>query len=272
MLSQVNLTIDIIKISPFFYNVHHTSSKTMDTLRNIRLLFYVWVALLLHESTAETFIDEEASFLQCKKWDMSVNRALRFRFKTFLSNALLLYMDDQGKTNFLRVELSYGKLLLTVKHGSRFKAMSVDVGENLNDLLWHQVLLERSKGKMTVTLDRSEISFTSSREKTSFTIISPIYFGGLPPGLNSVTEPSVKLLNRFVGCVMDIEMLEDTAGQGKITKAVVESSNKVAAGCTNMCHENNRCQNNGRCLNKFTATACDCTATGFRGRTCDEGI
>ena len=162
----------------------------------------------------------------------------------------------------------------------RLKSMvTLLVGDHLNDLQWHRVLLERLKGKTTVTLDNQSTSRSTikSKEGTSLHIESPMYFGGLPPTLsaNSVTQPSVLLLNRFVGCMAEIEMFEFPAGQGKRRKDILDQSKEdskgIAPACTDMCEKDNICQNNGTCLNKFTTIACDCTATGFRGKTCEEG-
>lgn len=220
-----------------------------------------------------TFTNEQSSFLQLKKWNVLESRGLAFRFKTFRADALLLYMDDEGKSNFLRVELFQGKLRLTCSHGSRFGAMAVEIGDNLNDLVWHRILLERNKGKTMISLDSQSKSTVNSRDKTSLHIESSMYFGGLPPNLaaNSVTQPSVTLLKRFVGCITDIEMFEYSAGQGRRRKAILEDSNGIVAGCTDMCQKGNTCQNNGTCMNRFSTSECDCTGTGYRGETCEEG-
>ena len=206
---------------------------------------------------------------------MSDARCLRFRFKTFLPDALLLYMDDEGNTNFLRLELIRGKLRLTCSYGSRFGPMADETrGENLNDLAWHRVLVERNRDNTTIYLDNLPKLAVESREKKGLIVKSPIYFGGFPPnlGANRVTQPSVLLLNRFIGCIMDTEFLESSSEQGnKITKTSVEYSDEVIPGCTDMCERNNTCLNNGTCLNRFITTACDCTTTGFRGDTCERG-
>ena len=281
------MTSDVIKLTlaptterkpsqAFFSNVSSRKMRpTMDTLWNLRSLFalFFWISFAFRSVKAETFINEQTSFLQLKKWDIFESRGLGFRFKTFLSDALLLYMDDVGKSNFLRVELFQGKLRLTCSHGARFGAMAVEIGDNLNDLLWHRVLLERSKGKTTISLDSQSKSTVNSHENTNLNIESSMYFGGIPSRLaaNSVTQPSVLLLHRFVGCITDIAMFEYSAGQGQRENAVVEKSNEVIPGCNDMCEIDNKCQNDGLCLNRFTTSECDCTATGFTGKTCKEG-
>lgn len=285
--SRIYLTSDVSKTtfaptggSQVKQSVSNVSSRkmrrTMDTSWNLRCLFalFFWIFFVFHNVKAETFINEQTSFLQLKKWDSSESRGLGFRFKTFLSDALLLYMDDEGKSNFLRVELFQGKLRLTCSYGARFGAMAVEIGDNLNDLLWHRVLLERSRGKTTISLDSQSKSTVNSHENTNLHIESSMYFGGIPTArlaVNSVTQPSVLLLHRFVGCITDIDMFEYSARQGKRRNAVVEDSKDIIPGCTDMCQIDNKCQNNGMCLNRFTTSECDCTATGFSGKTCKEG-
>lgn len=249
----------------------------MENFLNVRVLLYLWMSLLLNRASSETFTNARTSYLQLKRWNVSEIKGLGFRFKTFLPDALLLYMDDQGQTNFLRVELFQGKLRLTCSYGSRYGAMAVEIGDNLNDLNWHYVLLERNNGKTTISLDNRSKSTINSREKTSLIIKSPMFFGGLPPNLspNRVTQPSVILLSRqsrFLGCVTDIELFEYSSGRGNRRKAIEENSDGIAAGCVDKCEKENKCQNNGTCLNRFTTTACDCTATGYRGEACEQGI
>ncbi|KAL9954976.1 hypothetical protein ACROYT_G042567 [Oculina patagonica] len=232
------------------------------------------MSFVLNRASSETFTNARTSFLQLKRWNVSETKGLGFRFKTFLPDALLLYMDDEGQTNFLRVELFHGKLRLTCSHGSRFGAMAVEIGDNLNDLNWHRVLLERNNGKTTISLDNRSKSTINSRERTSLIVKSPMYFGGLPPKLSAhrVTQPSVILLSRFLGCITDIELFEYSSGQGNRRKAIVEDSDGIAADCVDMCEKENKCQNNATCLNRFTTTACDCTATGYRGAACEQAL
>lgn len=248
----------------------------MDTVLNLRLLLYFWVSFVLQRASSETLTNSTTSFLQLKRWNVSETRGLGFRFKTFLPDALLLYMDDEGKTNFLRVELFQGKLRLTCSHGLRFGAMAVEIGDNLNDLVWHQVLLERNNSITTISLESGRSKSTvNSREETSLIIKSPMYFGGLPPNLNAnrVTQPSVTILSRFLGCITDIELFEySNSGQGNRRKGVLEKSDGIAPGCIDKCQRENTCLNNGTCLNRFTAIGCDCTATGYRGQACEQGI
>ena len=246
----------------------------MYAILNIRFLLYVWVSFILNRASAETLRNASTSFLQVKRWNVSETKGLGFRFKTILANALLLYMDDVGQTNFLRVELSKGRILLTCSHGTRSGAMATEVGENLNDLAWHQVLLEKNNGITTISVDNRWKSTIKSPEKTRLIIKSPMYFGGIPTRLsaNRLTQPSVILLNRFLGCIADIELVEHPAGRGNRRKAIVESSDGIAAGCIDKCENENTCLNNGTCLNRFITTKCDCTATGFRGAACEKGI
>ena len=228
---------------------------------------------MLNRASAETLINANTSFLQVKRWNVSETKGLGFRFKTILENALLLYMDDVGQTNFLRVELFKGRILLTCSHGTRSGAMAVEVGESLNDLAWHQVFLEKNDGITTISVDNRWTSTIESPEKTRLIIKSPMYFGGLPTKLvpNRLTQPSVILLSRFLGCIADIEIFEYPAGRGNRKKAVVENSDGIAPGCIDKCEEENNCLNNGTCLNRFITTECDCTATGFRGAACEQG-
>ena len=246
------------------------AANMMLTLRSLRVCLHFFVSLLVFQVSAITFINPRASFLQSTRWNASDFGALGFRFKTFLPDALLLYMVDRGDENFLRVDLSRGRLRLTCSR-SKLRVMSANIGENLNDLIWHQVLLERSEGSTTIYLGGRSRSILTD-DKVIFNMEGSMYFGGIPPSLskNNVIQSSVGNSKRFIGCMEDIKTF-DHRKRIKARKAVIVKSSGLSPGCLDACAKETPCKNSGRCLNRFLTAECDCTGTGFKGPACKDG-
>lgn len=103
-----------------------------------------------------------------------------------------------------------------------------------------------------------------------------LYLGGLPEnkaGLVFPTEVWTALLNYgFVGCVRDLFI----DGQSKDVRRMAES--QKATGVKPSCSKeapkqciSNPCLNNGVCREGWNRYVCDCSGTGFLGRSCERG-
>lgn len=103
-----------------------------------------------------------------------------------------------------------------------------------------------------------------------------LYLGGLPEnklGLVFPTEVWTALLNYgYVGCIRDLFI----DGQSKDVRRLAEI--QKAAGVKPSCSKeppkqclSNPCQNNGVCREGWNRYVCDCSGTGYLGRSCERG-
>lgn len=88
-------------------------------------------------------------------------------------------MDDEGNMNFLWFELIWGKLWFICSYGFWFGLMVDEIcGENLNDLVWYRVLVERNRDNIIIYLDNLLKLVVESWEKKGLIVKSLMYFGG----------------------------------------------------------------------------------------------
>lgn len=127
-----------------------------------------------------------------EKLTLNGQGSIAFKFKTTLSQGLLMYIDGKKTQkrdgNYLLIQLVQSKLVVKLQIGVRLESglldktptdLNITLGENLNDRMYHYVEVEISKGEVTVMLDHQSRSYTDQRGKT-LTLASPVYVGGVP--------------------------------------------------------------------------------------------
>ena len=227
-------------------------------------LLLAFVSLLaLKASSSLTFIDPRSSFAKFEKWDASSQGRLCFRFKTHLADCLLLYQVGKGRVNVLEIDLSRGKLHFSFSSG--IESTVVEIEERLNDIKWHEVVLERiNKRMVSISLD-GKLKKTMQIQADSLKTATSLYIGGLPR-----TDPLASpYKNRFIGCIEDLAFWQDS--QGVLKNATLVDSKGLITGCVDLCEKGRTCQNGGKCLNKFTTAECNCRHTAYDGSLCQHG-
>ncbi|CAH2267704.1 jg22235 [Pararge aegeria aegeria] len=73
---------------------------------------------------------------------------ISFRFRTHLSDALLLLAA--GKTDYCMIRLESGRLKLHINLGAGESELSSSKGINLNDTEWHYVSIIRREANLTM--------------------------------------------------------------------------------------------------------------------------
>uniref|UniRef100_A0A8C5PW47 Laminin subunit alpha 2 n=1 Tax=Leptobrachium leishanense TaxID=445787 RepID=A0A8C5PW47_9ANUR len=142
------------------------------------------------------------------RWNTNVS-TIMFKFKTFSSNALLMYLATKELKDFMSVELSDGRIKVSYDLGSG-TAFTVS-SKNHNDGKWKSFTLSRIQKQTNISivdLDTNEedrISTTSSGSNFGLNLKSDekIYFGGLPVLGNLRPEVNLK---KYAGCMKDIEV------------------------------------------------------------------
>ncbi|XP_078068970.1 laminin subunit alpha-2 isoform X6 [Mustelus asterias] len=142
------------------------------------------------------------------RWNPNVS-AIVFKFRTFTSDALLMYLATKDLRDFMSVELADGRIKVSYDLGSG--AVNVTSRGRHNDGKWKSFTLSR-------ILKQANISIRDiiNNKEESLVVISPgtnfglnlkadekIYFGGLPILQNLRPEVNLK---KYSGCLRDIEI------------------------------------------------------------------
>ncbi|XP_069831051.1 laminin subunit alpha-2 isoform X3 [Dendropsophus ebraccatus] len=148
------------------------------------------------------------------RWNPNIS-TIMFKFKTFTSDAMLLYLATTDLKDFMSVELSDGRIKVSYDLGSG--TASAVSKKNHNDGKWKSFTLSRIQKQANfsiVDLDTNEedkITTISAGSNFGLNLKADekIYFGGLP-GLASLS-PSMKArpevnLKKYAGCLKDIEI------------------------------------------------------------------
>lgn len=118
--------------------------------------------------------------------------------------------------------------------------------------------------------------FTASGESEILDLEGDMYLGGLPEnraGLILPTELWTAMLNYgYVGCIRDLFI----DGRSKNIRQLAEMQNAagVKSSCSRMSAkqcDSYPCKNNAMCKDGWNRFICDCTGTGYWGRTCERG-
>ncbi|KAL7992603.1 hypothetical protein Chor_016859 [Crotalus horridus] len=128
----------------------------------------------------------------------------------------------------------------------------------------------------TISVNSRRTPFTASGESEILDLEGDMYLGGLPEnraGLVLPTELWTAMLNYgYVGCIRDLFI----DGRSKNIRQLAEQQN--AAGVKSSCIRVNTkqcdsypCKNNAVCKDGWNRFICDCTGTGYWGRTCERG-
>uniref|UniRef100_A0A672JPX2 Laminin G domain-containing protein n=1 Tax=Salarias fasciatus TaxID=181472 RepID=A0A672JPX2_SALFA len=146
------------------------------------------------------------------RWNPNVS-TITFKFRTFSSEALLMYLATEDMKDFMSLELSEGKVKVSFDLGSGVGTATS--ASRHNDGRWKSLTMSRNKKQATVTvvdIDSSaeeKIAATSQGSATGLNLKEnqKIYFGGLPTiGNYSMTARSEVTLKRYAGCLRDIEV------------------------------------------------------------------
>ncbi|XP_060907751.1 laminin subunit alpha-2 isoform X3 [Labrus mixtus] len=161
-----------------------------------------------HEGTVQLDGEGYAAVGRPTRWNPNIS-TVTFKFRTFSSEALLMYLATEDMKDFMSLELSEGKVKVNFDLGSGVgSAISVN---RHNDGHWKSLTMSRNKKQATVSvvdIDSSaeeKIITTSQGSATGLNLREnqKIYFGGLPTIGNYRPEVTLK---RYAGCLRDIEV------------------------------------------------------------------
>lgn len=146
------------------------------------------------------------------RWYPNISTVM-FKFRTFSSNALLMYLATRDLKDFMSVELSDGHVKVSYDLGSGMA--SVVSNQNHNDGKWKSFTLSRIQKQANISIvdidSNQEENIATSSSGNNFGLDlkadDKIYFGGLPTlrNLSMKARPEVNV-KKYSGCLKDIEI------------------------------------------------------------------
>nr|DBA26649.1 TPA: hypothetical protein GDO54_010888 [Pyxicephalus adspersus] len=160
------------------------------------------------EGTVQFDGDGYAMVRRPVRWNPNISTIV-FKFKTFSSNALLMYLATNDLKDFMSIELSDGYIKVSYDLGSG-TAFTVS-NKNHNDGKWKSFTLSRIQKQANFSIvdvdtneeDKVTTTSTGSNFGLNLKADENIYFGGLPVLRGLRSEVS---LNKYSGCLKDIEI------------------------------------------------------------------
>ncbi|XP_039764117.1 chondroitin sulfate proteoglycan 4 [Pararge aegeria] len=123
---------------------------------------------------------------------------ISFRFRTHLSDALLLLAA--GKTDYCMIRLESGRLKLHINLGAGESELSSSKGINLNDTEWHYVSIIRREANLTMKVDDNIVK---KRLPGRFFELN-IHYGIFLGGQGDFSELFLGHMENFRGCMEDV--------------------------------------------------------------------
>ncbi|KAJ8781169.1 hypothetical protein J1605_011153 [Eschrichtius robustus] len=227
------------------------------------------------------------SFISLPKWNAKKTGSISFDFRTTEPNGLILFSHGKPrhqkdakhpqmiKVDFFAIEMLDGHLYLLLDMGSgtiKIKALQ----KKVNDGEWYHVDFQRDGRSGTISVNTLRTPYTAPGESEILDLDDELYLGGLPEnkaGLVFPTEVWTALLNYgYVGCIRDLFI----DGQSKDIRqmAEVQSTAGVKPSCSRETAKpclSNPCKNSGMCRDGWNRYVCDCSGTGYLGRSCERG-
>uniref|UniRef100_A0A7N6BCS0 Neurexin 1 n=1 Tax=Anabas testudineus TaxID=64144 RepID=A0A7N6BCS0_ANATE len=232
--------------------------------------------------------DTPESYVSLSKWTAKKAGSVSFDFRTTEPNGLMLFSHGKPrpqqrkdprtpptvKVDFFAIEMLDGHLYLLLDMGSgttKTKAVS----KKVNDGEWHHVDFQRDGRSGTISVSSERTAYTAPGDSEILDLDDTLYLGGLPEdraGLIFPTEVWTALLNYgYVGCIRDLFI----DGQSKDIRRLAEAQRAV--GVKPSCSKeppkqclSNPCQHNGICREGWNRYVCDCSGTGYLGRSCER--
>ncbi|KAJ8009266.1 hypothetical protein DPEC_G00087120 [Dallia pectoralis] len=219
------------------------------------------LSTLLGLSHGLEFTGAEDQWARYYRWDASTRSDLTFQFKTAMSDALILYFDDGGYCDFLLLTVAGGKLQL--RFSIDCAETTVTSEKTVDDGRWHFATVSRHNLRTGLALDGQTTVDEVRPQRQFMKIVSDLYVGGVPGDIriSAITLPTVRELPLFKGIITELNYGNKVA--------MLINSQKVRLEMMGLCTEN-PCENGGHCSMADGEPYCDCSKTGYTGRTCSE--
>uniref|UniRef100_A0A672M994 Contactin associated protein like 3 n=1 Tax=Sinocyclocheilus grahami TaxID=75366 RepID=A0A672M994_SINGR len=270
-------------------NTHLSAAGTNDYLHLCRLMSFLSLFYLKSFGFRQTYLclsQGNVSFTCTESIDVPVtfsspgsflalpwvsggeSASVALQFRTWNRAGLLMTFDLQHNAGTLWLYLSEARARLQIHKTGRI-VTDITAGATLNDGQWHSLELAVRRGRLAVTLDRTD----SSTASTSFPVApdSQLFLGGCPDTEDSSCRNP---FNVFRGCMRLIRMggaLVDLIRVQQMLFGNFSDLQMDMCGIVDRCSPS-RCEHGGRCSQSWSTFHCNCSATGYSGATCHSSI
>ncbi|XP_036396204.1 contactin-associated protein-like 5 [Megalops cyprinoides] len=221
------------------------------------------------QTVATTFLSSSKSFLLIPTGPVKEDLAVRFQFRTWNTDGLLVFAPlAQGHTHLL-LRLSEGKLHLTHR-SSALEQSELSMGHSLNDGLWHSVSLSSRGPQVTLTLDNDP---ASSMELGNHIVAGDVFFFGGCPGTQNNFECE-NPTSAFQGCMQMIFINNQPVDLFHVQQGLLGNYSELqidVCGIQDRCLPN-FCEHGSQCSQSWSTFYCNCSGTGHIGATCHNSI
>ncbi|GFN94779.1 neurexin-4 [Plakobranchus ocellatus] len=154
---------------------------------------------------------------------------IELRFKTGKPDGIILYASgNQG--DILMLELRRGYLYFKIDLGSTadVKGLTeVKAGSLLDDNQWHDVVIKRSRKKMTIVVDRLINEVTTLGLFYRLDLDKFMYIGGVP----HFNQEGIAIKYNFIGCVQNVnlngaKLIRDALSDSIVTISLINNVNR----------------------------------------------
>uniref|UniRef100_A0A7N4PBU9 Neurexin 3 n=1 Tax=Sarcophilus harrisii TaxID=9305 RepID=A0A7N4PBU9_SARHA len=227
------------------------------------LKFSVLLGSLLGLCLGLEFMGLPNQWARYLRWDASTRSDLSFQFKTNVSAGLLLYLDDGGVCDFLCLSLVDGRVQLRFSMDCAETAVLSD--KQVNDSSWHFLMVSRDRMRTVLVLDGEARPGEVQPQRPHMDVVSDLFVGGVPADIrpSALTLEGVQTMPAFKGFILDLKYGNSEPRLLGTQGAQVEAEGPCAES---------PCENGGVCFLLDGHPTCDCSATGYGGKLCSEGL
>ncbi|GFN82967.1 neurexin-1-alpha, partial [Plakobranchus ocellatus] len=119
---------------------------------------------------------------------------MSFRFKTMAKDGLIFQTKAEYQPGFIRAELEDGRMKVTSNLGGEVKTLYT--GNNLNDMEWHTVYIQRRGNRLQIWVDKEDMQKVDLPGAGYFLHLDDVLIGGYTPEDNLNIPADTK---RFIG-------------------------------------------------------------------------
>ncbi len=255
-------------------------------VQSATFLLLLLLSVSVPSTLAFSLEGSRSSFVRFPKWYHAFENVISFELKTKRLNALVLYTDDGGLSNFYEVSLYDGKLRLRFKIGRQAQSSStspapsvqtMEMDTLVSDDRWHRVSLYQFWEKVKLELD-SEVKFRTLKQNDfvfgRYDTNSDAFVGGIPPDLSAtgLSNPLVKTLDHFTGSIRNL--VYRTLPHGITAPHILDSEGTRETDddyCIGYGRKEPICRHKGICYSTNEGHKCDCSKTDYYGVKCEHG-
>ncbi|KAG7463835.1 hypothetical protein MATL_G00180870 [Megalops atlanticus] len=218
---------------------------------------------------ATTFLSSSSSFLMLPAQPVVEGLSVRFQFRTWNRDGLLLSTQLDQDPERLVLQIREGQLRLT-HHRSAMQKSEISTGHSLNDGLWHTVSLSTRGQHVSLTVDNERASVMELDDHIDSG--DSFFFGGCPvtPNNPGCKNPTMA----FQGCMRQIVINSQPMNLFHVQQGLLGNYSQLqidACVIRDRCLPN-FCEHGGRCSQSWSSFYCDCSGTGYTGATCHNSI